>query len=1416
MSGTVVGGAVRLPSARSPLSQTVPVHHMGRWRLTRAGIMNIWYYYDQRFEMSGGRLILRGTNGSGKSRALEMLLPFVLDADRRRLDATGAGKVRLEDLMSAGAEESGARLGYVWLELARHVADSTSGVRAAEPTMEYLTAGAAVRYSKSTGEAKAWYFLTDLRVDHGLALMGQDRSPLSLHQLTELVGEERVTTSPDTHRERVAAQVFGLHGPSGRERFAGLLQLLHTLRSPDVGNRIDEGGLPRILSDALPPLADKALVTAGEKLDGLNETRKAQERLENACQQVTAFTTVYRRYASTALRSQAVQVQAACQEARASGQEQRRLAQQHQELTDQAGQAGEQWEELNAYLDELQAAVSGIKESRAYQDARELDERQGRLDALGEAADAAFQASEAGRAAEHSAITAVDEAVSDVQLAATAADAALGQVRDDLEGAHLHPVLPARLAAQMERPGTGSEPVRTARLLDAAALARPAALQLRPSAAELGAACQVLAERAVNLHTAAASRRDQAETRRRKARELDEALPEVERAEALAARAAEETVAAEEEARAAAGRRDDAALALAEAWTAWSREQATTALLGVVDWQSGNPAAELLADPGALVGDTAGEEAEEELARLDGAAALAARPARRRLADRRAALDAADAAGRARAGELEEQAQELQVLDPPPPAPPWLAVPAAGAVALWKVLEFTEDVSDADRAGLEGALLASGLLTAALLEDGSVQADSGNVLLRAEGPRVLRSARAVLTAAADCGVPATRVHAVLDQIALDSTGPLVWIDRSGAWGNGLLQGRLQVPSARYIGAAARSAAREQRLAEIGAELKSLYQALAVRTRQREENDQAARLLEDHLLSAPRSIGLAAGRREASRARATAERLRRRAARLAAEAGQRRRTWQAELLTHSDACAAFTLPDTHDALLSARDAATAAMSGATRLRQAAGAVQERLDRHARAEQAAVRSRAARITAEQHAQMRWATWSAEANALAAVRENLGTASEDITRALASAQAAYVRTKTDLETTGRQARDLAARAAAAGVQAEAAAQTADRAAAALATNVETLVRRWKHPALACARRPDAPPLPQPEEPLTPTVAAQIAGAVMAGLTDRSATADTNAVLRAQTILDHGLTGIFDVDSRVEDDLHLVRLCDVNGRRWIGEAEDDLIRLRDRGRAALTERERAAFTAFVLDGVAQELRDRIGQAKTLVEAMNRSLGTISTSHGIGVELTWALAEPDGASARIENLVRLDPAVMRADQVEELITLLRGEVGARFTQAPEAGYAAHLRAAFDYRSWYTMEVIITGPEAGQRRKITRRAKLSQGETRFVSYVVLFAAVDAYLSGLPNTDRALRLILLDDAFAKVDDRTVGELMELLVRLDLDFVMTGHALWGFYPQVPSLDVYEVRRTEGTAAVALHIHWDGSKRHLGAAV
>jgi hypothetical protein len=50
-----------------------------RWVLNRAGILNGYQYGDETLTFAGGRLLLRGVNGSGKSTAMNML--------RRRIPA---------------------------------------------------------------------------------------------------------------------------------------------------------------------------------------------------------------------------------------------------------------------------------------------------------------------------------------------------------------------------------------------------------------------------------------------------------------------------------------------------------------------------------------------------------------------------------------------------------------------------------------------------------------------------------------------------------------------------------------------------------------------------------------------------------------------------------------------------------------------------------------------------------------------------------------------------------------------------------------------------------------------------------------------------------------------------------------------------------------------------------------------------------------------------------------------------------------------------------------------------------------------------------------------------------------------------------------------------------------------------------
>ncbi|MFI2040873.1 TIGR02680 family protein [Streptomyces bottropensis] len=1402
----------RTPDSRADGQAPARAAHPYRWRLNRAGIVNVWFYFDQRFDLSGGRLVLRGSNGSGKSRALEMLLPFVLDADRRRMDATGSGKVRLEDLMRAGGDGQANRLGYVWLELTRDVEDADG-----EQRTEFLTAGALIRFSHSAAEAKAWYFLTPLRVDEDLVLLDTSRVPLSKEGLAAVIGADRLTSSPDVHRDRVRTAVFGLHGDQGRERYTGLLQLLHTLRSPDVGNRIDEGRLPQILSDALPPLSDKAIATAGEELDGLEETRAALARLETAYGHVADFLRVYTRYATGVCIAAGDRTQAAAVLARDTDTRAAQREKTHLQLVRDHADAVAEVRELDGYRDELEATVAGIRQSSEYRAARELSERLSTLQALEAAARNAMATAEGARDEEQRTADACNEAAQDAKSAAEEAARIVQQTGELLAGAGLNTPLPAAPHVEVREPDPVVEPVRTTADADPEPVSRPAALRLVPAPDDIAATIDALLAAIPALRSAAATRAQQAAVRAGEARELVPALEKVRRAQDRAEDAAEDAAEAEGKAEQAEARRDEAAVKLAVDWRTWTASARSQRLLGDVDWH-GTAVAALLDNVEALAGDVpASPDADRELARLDALAHQVAAPARALHAQQTAALAAQAQQDNAQREQLLAEAGELRrERDVPPSMPDWLDSPPASAPALWQLLEFRPEVDAGVRTGVEGALLASGLLYGVLTQDGDVVAESGQLLLGTGSPPALRSLRTLLVPAGSDSREVARVNAVLDQIAL-SPGHPTWVAPDGSWGNGPLRGRHLSASARYIGARARAAARAARLAEIDVLLEQLQQAAQERSEQQDTLEAGLRDLESHLVEAPRSVQLATLRLQAASARTDAVAARRQAGALAEEAQRTQRAWEARQHSHREVCAALGMPDDAEGLRTTQACAERSQTMCRDVDRSGEAVKKHLARRQLllARLRTVRDR--RSEAEGHAESAGLDWSREASALAALRESLGSSPQEVHDRLEAAERELKQTKAVLQRTNSQVLDLTGQVAAAKEKAQGAREKAQEARAALVQQAKALHRRLSHPALAVALVPGtvAPAVLLSASPGADDVLAAVRE-VRAAVQRPDSTADATALVRAQSVLERHTAGAYDVTVTIEDDLHVVELTDASGRRHIADAAAELRERRDRGRSALTQRERTAFHNFVLGGMAEELRNRILEAEKLIKAMNTSLQPITTSHGIGVKIRWRLADSANEHiTRIKELMKRDVHVLREAESEELISRLKALVDAAYSNDPQAGYATHLHTALDYRAWHVVDAFITGPEPGQERKISRRAKLSQGETRFVSYVTLFAAADAYLSSLPDTGRALRLILLDDAFAKVDHRTIGELMALLVRLDLDFVMTGHALWGFFAEVPALDTYEVRRAEGTAAVTTHVHWDGRNRHLRAA-
>ena len=138
-----------------------------RWRLHRGGIVNIWQYAETTFDLSGGRAIFQGTNGSGKSRTLELLLPLCLDGDLRQLGSKGFDTVSIRRLMLDEYPGGPNRIGYAWIELRRDTADGGE---------EFLTCGIGVKASKTSQSiSDSWRFVTRRRVGIDLQLVGTDR-----------------------------------------------------------------------------------------------------------------------------------------------------------------------------------------------------------------------------------------------------------------------------------------------------------------------------------------------------------------------------------------------------------------------------------------------------------------------------------------------------------------------------------------------------------------------------------------------------------------------------------------------------------------------------------------------------------------------------------------------------------------------------------------------------------------------------------------------------------------------------------------------------------------------------------------------------------------------------------------------------------------------------------------------------------------------------------------------------------------------------------------------------------------------------------------------------------------------------------------------------------------------------------------
>ena len=267
-----------------------------RWQPSRAGLVALWRFWEETFAFHGGRLLLRGPNGAGKSLALELLLPFLLDADTSPNRLTSAAKSRggLYDRIMTGSEET-TRTGYAWVEFTRG--------------QQTFTAGARLRTSSATRKVDTTYFTTSQRVGTELHLLNHDRVPLSRLDLEATIGDRgRVHRTGQEHRDAVREALF----PGfSRDRYASVVTALLALRKEKLSQNLDLAKLSEVLSEALAPLDEQDLAAVAEGFERLDRRRAELERLDREVREVALLASRQRDYARSVLRGVTADVRSA-------------------------------------------------------------------------------------------------------------------------------------------------------------------------------------------------------------------------------------------------------------------------------------------------------------------------------------------------------------------------------------------------------------------------------------------------------------------------------------------------------------------------------------------------------------------------------------------------------------------------------------------------------------------------------------------------------------------------------------------------------------------------------------------------------------------------------------------------------------------------------------------------------------------------------------------------------------------------------------------------------------------------------------------------------------------------------------------------------------------------------------------------
>lgn len=326
-----------------------------KWQLNKAGLLNFWYYDEEYFYFSDGKLLLRGSNGSGKSVTMQSLIPVLLDGRKSpdRLDPFGSRSRKMEDYLLGEKElvNRDERTGYLFLEYKRQGLE------------QYLTTGIGLR-AKRHSTMDFWGFIIqdNRRIGknfelYNIEFSGEDgkevKVPLSRQELENRIGQGgRLVRGQKEYMELVNKYIFGFESI---EAYEELIKLLIQLRSPKLSKDFKPTVIYEILNESLPALTDDELKPLSDTIENMDQTKQQLEQLQRDQQSLKRLCRQYDKYNQLILAEKAEGLIKADKDLR-------KLKRQKEKLVVELNEQKLQYENIIQRMNELEKEKNALEE----------------------------------------------------------------------------------------------------------------------------------------------------------------------------------------------------------------------------------------------------------------------------------------------------------------------------------------------------------------------------------------------------------------------------------------------------------------------------------------------------------------------------------------------------------------------------------------------------------------------------------------------------------------------------------------------------------------------------------------------------------------------------------------------------------------------------------------------------------------------------------------------------------------------------------------------------------------------------------------------------------------------------------------------------------------------------------------------